>query len=666
MRGAISNRCLNSNHVITSVLLWMTVLFLSRTAWSVNFQPVSPDELKMTSEPKAPGAPAIILFRQVDRDDRGQTAHEDVYFRIKIFTEEGRKYADIEIPFFQDQGKVVNIHARTIRPDGTIANFEGKAFDKSIVKARGLRYLAKTFTLPDVQVGSILEYYYTLDLSENYVFNSRWILSHELFTKNARFSLKPYTSNYVPVHLRWTWSRLPAGTARPAELPNHVVSLDASDIPAFQTEDYMPPENEMKSRVDFIYSEDAFEQDPDQYWKKLGKKRNAAMESFIGKHKSMGQAVAEIVSPSDSPEIKLQKIYDRVQQIRNTSYEAEKTAQEQKRSKEKDSENVEAIWKKQYGSRYELNWLFLALARTTGFEASGMWVSDRRNYFFVPQTMDGGRLDENIVVVKLNGKDIFLDPGSPFTPFGMLPWLETAVQGLKLDKDGGTWVQTSLPEAAESGIHRKADLKLSDSGELEGKVLVTYTGLEASQRRLEKRLSDDADRKKFLEEEVKESIPIACDVELTNQPDWKSSSSSLVAEYNLKVTGWVSGAGRRALLPVGLFSATEKHLFDHADRVLPVYFEFPFQRSDDVSINLPLGWQITTVPQPQKLDAKSVVYTLQAQNDSGTLHLSRSLNVDIVIVPAASYATLRKIFQIVRTGDEAQVILQPGGSTASN
>ncbi|HSY93631.1 MAG TPA: DUF3857 domain-containing protein, partial [Candidatus Binatus sp.] len=117
----------------------------------------------MTSEPKAPGAPAIILFHQVDRDDRGQTAHEDVYFRIKILTEEGRKYADVEIPFWKDQGNVINIHARTIKPDGTIINFSGKAFDKSIIKARGVKYLAKTFTMPDVQPGAILEYYYTTD-----------------------------------------------------------------------------------------------------------------------------------------------------------------------------------------------------------------------------------------------------------------------------------------------------------------------------------------------------------------------------------------------------------------------------------------------------------------------------------------------------------------------
>jgi hypothetical protein len=642
-------------------VLVVTLSAFAAPAWCVGFQPVSPDELKMTSEPKAPGAPAIILFRQVDRDDRGNTAHEDVYYRIKILTEEGRKYADIEIPFFKDQGKVINVHARTIEPDGTIVNFSGKAFDKSIVKARGLKYLAKTFTLPNVQVGCILEYYYTTDLSEGYVFDSHWILNHELYTKAAKFSLNPNNE----FHLRWT-GKLPTGVAQPVELPNHTISLEAHDIAAFQTEDYMPPENELKARVDFIYSEDSFEREPEKYWKKFGKKRNDALEGYIGKHKTMEQAVSEIVSPGDSPEVKLQKIYARVQQIRNTSYEAEKTEQEQKRDKEKNPENVEAIWKKQYGNGAQLTWLFLALARAAGFEASGMWVADRQNYFFYPGSMDSRRLDANVVVVKVNGKDVFFDPGAAFTPFGMLPWIETGVQGLKLDKEGGTWLQTSLPASTDSRIQRKAELKLSDTGDLEGKLIVTYTGLEASQRRLEQHLADDAERKKFLEDEVREAVPVACDVELTNQPDWKSSSSPLVGEYSLKVTGWVSGAGRRALLPVGLFSAPEKHLFDHANRVHSVYFQFPFERTDDITIDLPLGWQISTVPQPQKIDAKAIVYTVEAKNDKGTLHLNRDLNVDILLLPVENYGGLRKIFQVVRTGDEQQIILLPGGSTASN
>jgi hypothetical protein len=235
-----------------TVLIVLVVAAFRSPAVSAGFQPVSAEELKMTKEPLAPGAAAIILFRQVDRDDSGRTAHESDYFRIKILTEEGRKYADIEIPYFKGRTDVGTIRARTIRPDGSIVDFDGKVFDKSIAKAKGLKYLAKTFTLPDVQVGSIIEYYYIIDLAENFVFDSHWILSDELFTKSARFSLKPYRPDYSTMGVRWSWQGLPPGTVPPAEGADHVVRLDAVNNSAFQTEDFMPPENEMKSRVDFV------------------------------------------------------------------------------------------------------------------------------------------------------------------------------------------------------------------------------------------------------------------------------------------------------------------------------------------------------------------------------------------------------------------------------
>jgi hypothetical protein len=152
---------------------------------AIGFQPVSPEELKMTREPQAPGAAAIILYRQVDRDDNGHTSHEDNYRRIKILTEEGRKYANVEIAFVKKSQDVVSIRARTIRPDGSIADYGGQVFEKELVKARGVKILAKTFTLPDVQVGSILEYSYTMDLGEHLLFESHWILSDELFTKKS-------------------------------------------------------------------------------------------------------------------------------------------------------------------------------------------------------------------------------------------------------------------------------------------------------------------------------------------------------------------------------------------------------------------------------------------------------------------------------------------------
>jgi hypothetical protein len=629
--------------------------------------PVSPEELKMTSEPLAPGAPAIILYRQVDRDDNGHTSHEDNYVRIKILTEEGRKYGDVEIPFIKGGNDVVHLRAHTIRPDGSAAEFDGKVFEKSIVKARGLKYLAKTFTLPDVQVGSIIEYSYTYDFKEYALYSSNWILSQELFTRAAKFSLKPYVGSFQnPFTVRWR-PYLPPGTNPPQEgAADHIIRLEAHNIAAFQVEDFMPPENELKARVDFVYSDEPFEKDVDKYWKKVGKKLNGQVDGFVDKRKAMEEAVGQIVSPNDPPEVKLRKIYDRVQQLRNTSYELEKTEQEQKREKEKAPVNAEEVWKRGYGSGNDLTWLYLGLVRAAGFEAYGVYVSDRRNYFFSAQSMDRNKLDSNVVLVKLNGKDLYFDPGAACTPFGLLEWSETGVTGLRLDKEGGSWIQSTLPQSSESKIERKAKLNLSETGDLEGKLTVTYTGLEGMNRRVEKLHSDEADRKKYLEDEVKEYVPVAAEVDLTNQPDWKSSSQPLVAEFNVKIPGWVSGAGRRALLPVGLFSAPEKHIFEHTNRVHPIYFEFPLEKVDDITIDLPLGWQVQSLPAPQNQDGHVVAYNLKAEKDVNSLHLTRKVTVDFLMIDAKYYLALRNFFQVVRTGDEEQIVLQPGTASASN
>jgi hypothetical protein len=644
----------------SSALILSVAVLCPLRANAVGFQPVSPDELKMTSEPKAPGASAIVLYRQVDRDDNGVTSHEDNYFRIKILREEGRSHADIEIPFSKEGGEnIVNIRARTIRPDGSIANFEGKVFEKTIVKAKGVKYLAKTFTLPDVQPGSILEYFYTVDLRENFIYNSRWIISSELFTKNAKFSLKSYSG----FNLRWSWQGI---STTPNEGPDKIVRIEVRDIPAFETEDFMPPANELKARVDFIYSSDSFENDPVKFWKKAGKKMNDVAESFIKKHKVTDEAVSHIVSPTDSPEDKAKKLYMRVQQLRNTSYEVSKTEQEKKRDKEKELTNVDEVLQRGYGDSVQLTRLYLAMVRTAGINAYEAMVSDRRDYLFNPKQLDSSRLNSNVVLIRFKDQDVYCDPGSAFTPFGLLPWSETGVKGLRLDKDGGSWIETPLPDSSVSQIARKANLKLiAESGSLEGKLTVTYTGLEAAYRRVDQRNQDETARKKFIEDEVRESIPAAIEVELINSPEWKNSSLPLVAEFNLQVPGWASAAGRRAMLTVGLFSATEKRVFDHAGRAHPIYYAYPNSKLDDVTIDLPDGWRVSSVPQATNDVQPIIGYTSKVTSENGTLHLSRKFSTDILMIESKYYSALQNFYRMVRTSDEQQIVLLPGSTAAS-
>jgi hypothetical protein len=628
------------------------------------FPPLSPDDLKMTNEPKAPGAAAIILYREVDRDDSGQgTIHEDNYYRIKILTEEGRKYADREIPFVKGLDEVLRIQARTIKPDGSIVEFDGKVLEKYLVKARGVKVLAKSFNLPAVEPGCVIEYSYTLDLHHAYA--SHWIVSEELFTRNARFSLKPFRGGYTPITLRQFWQNLPAGV-EPKTLPDRSILMEISNIPAFQTEDFMPPANELKARVDFAYETGEPENDPEVFWKRVGKVRNDQLEKFVGKHKAIDDAVAQIVSANDPAEVKLRKIYDRVQQVHYTSFELQKTQQEAKREKEKVDESVDDVWKRGYGNFMQLDWLFLALVRAAGFEAYGCWVSSRAEYFFSPKTMQSGHLNEPVVLVQLNGQYLFFNPGMAFAPFTILNWSETATAGLRLDKDGGGWIKTTLPKSSASMIQRTAKLKLSENGDLEGKLSVTYTGLEAMYRRTSEMHSDEVSRRKTLEEAVTKQIPVAAEAKLTNQPDWSNSEAPLVAEFDVSIPAWASSAGKRTLLPAGLFTAIEKHVFEHANRIHPIYIDYPYEKDDDVTIELPASWEVGSLPPPQVKDGHIVTYSLKVDKTGATLHMTRKISWDFLLLEAKYYPALRDFFQLVRTGDDQQIVLQPAATSASN
>jgi hypothetical protein len=208
-------------------------------------------------------------------------------------------------------------------------------------------------------------------------------------------------------------------------------------------------------------------------------------------------------------------------------------------------------------------------------------------------------------------------------------------------------------------------LEISNEGDLSGKVTVTYTGLNAWNIRVAGRNQDDAARRKLLEDGVKECIPAGSELELTNTPDWQSANSAFVAEYQLKVPGWISNAGRRALLPTGLFSGSEKHLFEHANRVWPVYFRNPFRTVDNISITLPHGWKVETLPKDVDRDAKAVEYTLKLDDKDGALHIQRTLRSDLVMVAKENYSILRTFYQLVKTEDEQQVILQLAAASAA-
>src|SRR5438270_7671152 len=218
----------------------------------------TPDELKMTAAPEAPGAPAIYLNREEITDDQLHMWRK--YARIKVLTEGGKEYANVELGQYNSNNGGYNIEAiagRTIHPDGTIIPFTGKPYEKLIEKGQGYKETAKVFTLPSVEPGSIIEYRYELRYEDNVVFPPTWMVQSDLFTRHGHY-IWLATSKEIVTHdelgeqvtngaISWT-PILPNGAelkhydipAGAGYEPQRKFELTVENVPQQVEEEYMP------------------------------------------------------------------------------------------------------------------------------------------------------------------------------------------------------------------------------------------------------------------------------------------------------------------------------------------------------------------------------------------------------------------------------------------
>jgi hypothetical protein len=72
-------------------------------------------------------------------------------------------------------------------------------------------------------------------------------------------------------------------------------------------------------------------------------------------------------------------------------------------------------------------------------------------------------------------------------------------------------------------------------------------------------------------------------------------------------------------------------LFEQADRTHPIYFSFPFQKTDDLTIELPLAWHVSSVPTPVNRDGHVIAHNLKVDEHKGLLQVQRRLDMQILI-----------------------------------
>ncbi|HEY6249796.1 MAG TPA: DUF3857 domain-containing protein [Candidatus Angelobacter sp.] len=630
--------------------------------------PITPEDQQIKDAPGNPGAAAIQLYYSYYRDDNDEFLME--YHRIKVLREAGTSYAKVEIDMAPGM-TLGDLAARTIHPDGTIVDFKEKPFTKTVIKVRGVKVTAKTFVLPDVTVGSIIEYKSKRTWHSHVVSDSEWPIQGELYTVRASFKFRAYQgfvetftdfSGDFP-HSRVAYAYLNQVDATiPQKKKGNLVELEVQNVPAFDAEEYMPPEDDFKPVVIFYYGAQEIAS-PDKFWEWLGKFWPEAIDNFIGNHKEVRDLAVQVIGSETGPEQKLRKLYARAQQIRNLSYERERTEEELKQESLKPNHNVAEVLAHGYGSANDIDRLFTGLARAAGFEARILQMADRRNRSFNKLILSPRQVSSEAVLVKVNGKDIVLDPGTRYCPYGLLRWTHASATALKMDKKSLEFVST--PDPPESTARRTARVALSVDGSLKGEITVELKGEDALESRLDGLETDEAGHRKAFEDTVASWLPDGSMVKLQSIEGWDAANEPLVGHLTVEIPRYASVTGKRLIAPAFFFSTFQKKLFVHDSRKYPIIFPYPFVENDEIDIKLPEGYSLEAPPYRRKAGLSYAGYEISSALQDNELITKRSLHLEGLTFPPEKYDELKNFFGIVLAGDGGQAVLKSQESAAT-
>ncbi|MEP6570549.1 MAG: DUF3857 and transglutaminase domain-containing protein [Acidobacteriota bacterium] len=630
------------------------------------WRPVAPADLALKAPLVEKDADAEAIFWEVRVDD---SVLEELslrnYIRIKVFTDRGKEsQSKIDLPYL-GSNRIKDIAARVIKADGTIVELKKEdVFERTIVKANGVKVKAKSFALPGVEPGCIVEYRWREVRPGGSANRLRLQFQRDIPAESVTYFLKPYRGmRYMPFN---------TGETKFVNDKDGFSRMSLNNVPAFHEEPQMPPEDQVRSWVFLYYTEtEDTKIEAEKFWKDKGRTFYEVFKDSMKANDDVKAAIPGIVGDAVTPEEKLQRIYDFCRiKIKNTSDDASGMSDDE-RKKLKENKSAADTLKRSMGSGLDIDMLFAALARAAGFDARLALSGNREDLFFNRGLTNVSFLGSSFIAVKVGEQWEYFSPAEMYTTFGMLGWPEENQETLITDPKDPIWVTTATSPPEKSVEKRTAKLSLLEDGTLEGDVRIEYSGHLGFDK---KEYNDDdspSEREETLRGSIKRRISNAevSNIQIENVADLVKP---FAYAYHIRVPGYAQRTGKRIFLQPAFFEHGVAPLFSASDRKQAVYFHYPWLEQDEVMIQLPAGYALDNADAPAPLRSAPVteyIPSIGISKDGKTMLYKRRFffgGGGNIIFPVTSYSNLKTLFEIINKADNHTITLKQAATTASN
>jgi hypothetical protein len=498
------------------------------------------------------------------------------YVRIKIFTEHGvetQGRVDLE---YAGRYSFKDISARTIQTDGSIVDLKPNAiFERTIAKSKKYKVQAKSFPLPSVKPGVLIEYRWT-EVEDIERFSIPLLLQRDIPVQLVQYSIKPLSGVSWP--LKVVGFNLHPDPATSDQRGNFSGSV--KNIPAFHEEPIMPPESAVRAWLLIYYYYPG-------YWSDLGTDLYESVKSRMKVTDEIRREATRIVANASNDEERIRRIYEfcRTEIRRFDDDDETQDAQQRLADQAKENKTPADTLKRKAGTGRDIDFLFAALVTAAGFEAKNVQLSDRGKFFFDERYPTTYMLGSYNIAVRVDSKWSFFDPAGRYLPFGMLRWQEEGVPALLLDSTESHFETTTISPAEKSLLTRSMTGRLDPDGTLEGDVRIVFFGHSGAEEKEALDGLSPNEREDIVKTSVRARMKDAeiSDIQFRNVAD---REQPIIESYHVRVPGYAQRIGKRLFFEPGYFQHGKPPLLSASTRVHPVYFPYPWVEDDKVTYRM--------------------------------------------------------------------------------
>ncbi len=630
-------------------LILIFFAFLSGNLFSQEFGEDYEQYLKMTSFEQEPDADILVIF---DRGEASITQDFNLevsrHVRIKVLTQEGKEFANVKIGYWHED-RIYNLDAASYSPSGEVYEMNSdNIFDEGSDRIK-----VKSFAIPGVEIGSVIEYKY--NLFSDYITNIEpWTFQGNNYTLESQFSLiisAGFTFNTLKMNVD------NIDFSENSELFREInnlgsqskrVTWTAKNVHGIKKEPYVDYLDDYFAKIIIIFN--SFKNSNVYYsfaksWTEIGEKLDKGYSKLTDDEIDLPKELEEIVESKSDSLTKAKQIYDYICKLKTTSNTGIYAS---------NFKDLEAILETKSGSASEKNILLINLLRRIGLKANPVLVSLRDNGEVIPDFVDPAQFNRIICLLDLGREMYFLYTGSSFNQFGYLIPSYNVKYGLEVSEK-----KTQIINLAPKQYINKMDIstvgELTLDGILNLESTFTYEGYSAYDQRSK---MEDANLDEWIEKKVKDLYETASVDTFYIVDKTIDEPLKIVIKYN--IDEYIEEAGDLVYFTPPLFTNIKESVFIREKREFPVNFSYENSIYEKFQIKLPTNYSISISEEQskKKLNIPNYSYVKMVSSDGeNNLKILKTTNRKERTFKQSEYPKLKSFFEKVLEYDTEQIVL---------